>query len=143
MTKQKKVRPPPYEWLDRYFMPPLPFLTLVLSPAELDAATAGLDKNARSEFPASGASTFTFDKGAADICCIVALASEHEKRDRIQIYALLVHEAVHVWQKYRAGIGEHTPGKEQEAYAVQAISQNLMYEYERRMKKAAKTKKGN
>jgi hypothetical protein len=51
----------------------------------------------------------------------------------VQIAALLVHEAVHIWQQYCADIGEKEPASEQEAYAIQSISQTLMEEYARRL----------
>jgi hypothetical protein len=40
---------------------------------------------------------------------------------------------VHVWQQHCEDIGERNPGSEQEAYAVQAIAQELMAEYGRRL----------
>ena len=46
-----------------------------------------------------------------------------------QVYALLVHEAVHMWQEARARIGEIAPSQEFEAYAIQALSQRLFEEY--------------
>lgn len=48
-----------------------------------------------------------------------------------QIYALLVHEAVHIWQEIREIMGEKDPSKEFEAYSIQQISQQLLYEYKR------------
>lgn len=49
--------------------------------------------------------------------------------DGVQIASLLVHEAVHVWQEFRARIGESEPSPEFEAYSIQAISQELMQAY--------------
>lgn len=47
----------------------------------------------------------------------------------VQVAALLVHEAVHIWQQHRKFIGESEPGDESEAYAIQALSQRLMEAY--------------
>lgn len=44
---------------------------------------------------------------------------------------LLVHEATHVWQDVRGGIGEDRPSSEFEAYAVQNIAANLFKAYEK------------
>lgn len=47
----------------------------------------------------------------------------------VQVAAMLVHEAVHVWQRWRGSIGEQEPSCEFEAYSIQAISQRLMQAY--------------
>lgn len=47
-------------------------------------------------------------------------------RTKAEINALLVHEAVHIWQACRESMGEGAPGSEFEAYSIQAISQALM-----------------
>lgn len=46
-----------------------------------------------------------------------------------EIYALLVHEAMHLWQAIIDTIGEHRPSTEFEAYSVQAICLNLFVAY--------------
>ena len=47
----------------------------------------------------------------------------------VQIAAMLVHEAVHVWQTIRRSIGETSPSSEFEAYSIQHIAQELMSRY--------------
>jgi hypothetical protein len=51
-----------------------------------------------------------------------------------QVAALLVHEAVHIWQKWCEMYGEANPGTEQEAYAIQFISSELFYAYTEKLK---------
>lgn len=46
-----------------------------------------------------------------------------------EVLGMLVHEAVHIWQNWCDHLGEHSPGAEQEAYAVQAFSQALVKAY--------------
>ena len=60
--------------------------------------------------------------------CIVCLG-DRSKVSTLQVYSLLVHEAVHIWQCIKRHIGEDEPSKEFEAYSIQRISQSLMYEY--------------
>ena len=49
---------------------------------------------------------------------------------------MIVHEAVHIWQAvYARNIGEQKPGwTGVAAYAIQAISQELMAEFARQVK---------
>ena len=65
--------------------------------------------------------------------CVVCLGNTSGK-DKILIYGILVHEAVHIWQQIKVSIGEHSPSPEFEAYAIQNISQQLFDEYERQVK---------
>lgn len=49
---------------------------------------------------------------------------------RVQTYGLIVHEAVHVYQRTVESMGEDSPSVEFEAYQIQAIAQRLMEMYE-------------
>lgn len=53
----------------------------------------------------------------------------YKKRAIEQVYGLLVHEAVHVWQRIMEYIGESKPSDEFMAYGIQAIAQELMFAY--------------
>lgn len=122
-----------YKWLNRRVAKQGPFLTLVLSQAELDHALRGMTKEYVA-FPATGALCTTLRHQKTDELCAVVSVSKHSQETctSLEMAGLLVHEAVHVWQEYAAHIGETNPGTEQEAYAIQGISQELMMEYARR-----------
>lgn len=68
----------------------------------------------------------TFSDGAY---AIVQIGDTSDK-DQIQVYGLLLHEAVHVWQKMKKLMGEREPSSEFEAYSIQAIAQDLFKMYE-------------
>lgn len=58
--------------------------------------------------------------------CVIVCLGDVKGRSLIEVYGLLIHEAVHIWQAIVGHIGERHPSDEFEAYAVQAISQELM-----------------
>lgn len=122
-------------WLDRRIARPGPWLTLCLSEAEFRAAIATLKAPSIPRWVNHGASAtqHTFEHETHGTVAIVCLG-DFTSRSAIEIAGLLVHEAVHVWQQYCEDIGERRPGKEQEAYGIQAIAQELMAEYARRLK---------
>ena len=76
------------------------------------------------------ACTHSYNDGYGDLVCIVGINLQAARgRDGIDVAALLVHEAVHVWQHVRARLGPGDLGQEMEAYAVQNIVANLMHGY--------------
>lgn len=91
-----------------------------------------IPKNRRPTFikPDAGATAHFFVSEGQE-CAIVCIATN---ASRIQTYALLCHEAVHLWQHIKANIGEEEPSKEFEAYSIQRIAQELMYSYKRQTK---------
>lgn len=121
-------------WLDRRIARPGPCLCLVLSEAEFRAAAAPmkLPEIPRWLSPSADASTTTLSTPDGKHACIVSLG-DTDGHNAVEIAGLLVHEAVHVWQHYCAMIGETNPGFEQEAYGIQAIAQELLAEYARRI----------
>jgi hypothetical protein len=127
------------KWLDRRIAAPGPYLALCLSEAEYLAAAKHLGvrdpgpwiKNERSH---ATANFFSFpDKPTA----VIVSMRDWQGREPVEVAGLLIHEAVHIWQRYTDDIGEHNPGSEQEAYAVQSIAQELMAEFAMRMACAA------
>lgn len=53
-----------------------------------------------------------------------------------ELLSTIIHESVHVWQIIRETIGETNPSKEFEAYSIQTIADNLIFEYKRQKKNA-------
>lgn len=75
-----------------------------------------------------------FAKGDGVEKCAIVTMRKIKGRSREQIYGLLVHEAVHIWQAVREELGEKFPASEQEAYAIQRIAQSLMTSYKEQAK---------
>jgi hypothetical protein len=61
-------------------------------------------------------------------CYVVSIRVKKDTQ-HIEVIGLLIHEAVHVWQKIRDTIGEESPSPEFEAYSIQRIAQNLIDAY--------------
>lgn len=61
--------------------------------------------------------------------CIVQLG-ETEGKSLITIYGLLLHEAVHIWQRTKLLMGEREPSVEFEAYSIQRIAQDLFFMFQ-------------
>lgn len=74
------------------------------------------------------ATTHTLRNPNGGMVCVVTLRDCKDK-EGVQIAAMLVHEAVHVWQMWRESIGERSPSVEFEAYSIQTIAQRLMTAY--------------
>lgn len=131
------------KWLDRRVAKPGPYLCLCLSEEEyLQALRAIRYKETPPTWvsPGAGATTHLFSNPRGDTVTVVCLKEREDRGDGslvgVEVAGLLVHEAVHVWQDYAEQMGERTPGKEQEAYAIQGIAQELMAEYARRLENA-------
>lgn len=65
-----------------------------------------------------------------DSAVAVVQLGDTSERMLIQIFSLLLHEAVHIWQRVRMRMGESEPSKEFEAYSIQRIAQDLFWLYE-------------
>jgi len=92
----------------------------------------GVPERDQSDFVSgnSDATSHFFQNVKGSLCAIVTIRLD-KQIERIQIYSLLVHEAVHVWQEIKSTIGERQPSAEFEAYSVQAIAQELMFAYDK------------
>lgn len=132
------------QWLDRDLIRSPYSFALCLSEKEFKQELRRLELP-RKEWPSflatnhSSATVHFFERnGDIDFCAIVCIG-DTSKVELEQVYAMLVHEAVHIWQAVRDNIGERHPSQEFEAYSIQAISQRLMFSYKEQI--AAKVKK--
>ena len=119
-------------WLSRRIAAPGPYLTLALNQDEFDRILRQMKVKLDAPWVrASAHATAHVFENRQGVACIVGIR-DWVGRDPIEVAGLLVHEAVHIWQEYATAIGEKNPGSEQEAYAIQSISQELMAEFARR-----------
>ena len=115
-------------WLDRRVACPGPYLALVLSQAEFDWAMRHCKQPLGRPYLSTAradATTHLFANHRGETIAVVALG-DVSNRSGVEIAGLLVHEAVHVWQEHCESIGETRPAREQAAYGVQGIAQELM-----------------
>lgn len=123
------------KWLKRRFTMPGPYLTLCLSAEEYRAAMHHLKIFDMPAWVNDGASATAHacQNDVGDLVVIVCMR-DWEDLELVESIGLLTHEAVHVWQQWCDRYGETHPGAEQEAYAIQSISQELIHEFFQRLK---------
>ena len=119
------------KWLYRDFIQG-PYLCLVVDEAGFHKALRHC-KVKPANYPqwlseSAAARTHILANAHGKATCIVAINPESTS-EPIELCALLVHEAVHVWQYHCENIGEEKPSAEFEAYSIQTIAQRLMYAY--------------
>lgn len=134
MAKQKTQ---PQTWLNRGLLLG-GYVGFVTSQEEFNQALKDINlPDHKDDFIPNGwpACTHTFENVNGSIACIVGFdMKKAAEQDPIDVAALLVHEAVHVWQHNESGAGKlGCFGDEGEAYAIQNISTQLMTEYARRI----------
>lgn len=126
------MKKPKVAWLDRSLVVG-PYLALVANEAEFRATCdhLGIPAADRPRWIAndhSDATVHFMTNKEAKECRVVAVRLR-EGINGIQVAAMLVHEAVHIFQDFCESIGERTPSAEFEARSIQAISQRLMEAY--------------
>ncbi len=119
------------KWLDRDLILG-PYLMLATNEQEFRDAMRHMEQAWSDHDPwvnkGADATTWSFCNPKGERVCVVCLRNDKD-RSPIEIAGVLVHEAVHVWQEYRDGVGETKPSSEFEAYSIQAIAQRLMTAY--------------
>ena len=120
-------------WADRVLVRAPGYLVLCTTQKHFERVLKHLAVS-RDEWPpfttkTADASTHFFDNPNSGATGAVVCLGAHEGYSPIDVAALLVHEAVHVWQEAVKNLGEKEPSPEFEAYSIQEISQQLMRLY--------------
>ncbi len=124
-------------WLNRELVTSPIYYALCINEKDFnyELKRLGISKSKRPDFLSNDHCNATthFLHNNGKLCAIVCLG-DTSNADKLQVYSLLVHEAVHLWQRIRENLGEWEPSKEFEAYSIQRISQELMYSYKKQSK---------
>lgn len=120
---------PNVKWLTRALVDSPYYIGLCVNEAAFakEMRRLKVPKDARPAFipGTANACVHFLEKGDGKLLALVTI-TRPKGISRNQINALLVHEAVHIWQAVRESIGERSPSAEFEAYSIQGISQSLM-----------------
>lgn len=125
------------EWLNRNLANPAPYFTLCTTEKMFYKELRAL-KIPLGQYPPflstkqSNATTHTLENSEGRLCAVVCIHPRTDL-DPLVVAGILVHEAVHLWQTYCQDIGETSPSSEFEAYGIQHLAQQLMYEYKRQV----------
>ncbi len=123
-----------FEWLERSLCV-APFYTLCLSEkaflAAVKSCNSKLTHNDFSPWADPGKASTHFLRDEKDRQCSVVCMNGANQHTGIEIAGLLTHEAVHIFQRWCLNAGEHSPSNEFQAYSIQWLSQQLMWEYQR------------
>lgn len=125
-------------WLDRTLVLSTHFMTLCTTERGYKKALKHLNipKDGWPPFVINDhadASVHFFDNEDGKRAAIVCIR-DFEDKDPEAVYALIVHEAVHIWQEIREHYGEKAPSSEFEAYSIQSLTLNLLTEFNRQTK---------
>lgn len=137
---KRKANPVP--WLDRSLIIG-PYLCLCTTEKDYHAVMDYLKVPAHQRRPWVGkradATTHLLENQDHGLAAVVCLG-DVSRRSPVDVAALLVHEAVHVWQAFCEHIGEKSPSDEFEAYSVQSISYELLSAFAQQSKRRARVR---
>jgi hypothetical protein len=128
-------------WLSRTNGPLAPYMCLCLSDSDYLAALEYLKISPHTYWVPYGKSACVhfFEKEGIDLTAVVCIKAD-PGWPHSTLIGLIVHEAVHIFQRWSASIGETEPAYEQQAYGIQCITQTLLDEYTRKTKPARRSK---
>ena len=116
-------------WLSRVGLP-LPYYCLCLNEKQFNKVLKHLKVKDKPDFLKNDYCNATVHhfQFSGKLACVVCLGDTKD-RHITEIYGLLIHESVHIYQEFLNFIGERQTGIETEAYLIQTISQNLIDQY--------------
>lgn len=120
-------------WLERVLMYNPYYMALCLNEKEFKRACKDIKISKKDVPEFSKGDDFArvhFFERDKDVLAIVCL--NPGKHSISEVHGILVHEAVHIWQRVKIHIEESEPSSEFEAYSLQNIAQNLFEAYSER-----------
>ncbi|HFE6866368.1 hypothetical protein A9948_08255, partial [Acinetobacter baumannii] len=117
------------DYVPEWYISPFQHVQYTLARNQLHMDLLFEDMNKVDQFLSIEGAAAQVDFYSEGAYAVVQLGDTSE-RNQIEVYGLLLHEAVHVWQKIKKLMGEREPSSEFEAYSIQAIAQDLFKMYE-------------
>lgn len=121
------------KWLDRSLVVSPYYYCLCVNEKSFRKQLKSMDLP-KSDWPSflatkqADATVHFFEHSNGSLCAIVCIRAGKQHSIE-QVFAMLTHEAIHIWQEIRDYLGEKFPSKEFEAYSVQTLCQRLFESY--------------